>query len=54
MKKNLLSLKNPTQQQIQMNKTWHQNVRKILYYFFMNVCNLMTVHIQDVKSPKQA
>jgi hypothetical protein len=46
--------KNPTQQQIQANKTWHEKARKILYWFSMNVFDSMIVHIQDAKSPKQA
>ncbi len=46
--------KNPIQQQIQANKTWHEKVRKILYWLFVNVSNSMIVHIQDAKSPKQA
>jgi hypothetical protein len=45
--------KNPTQQQIQANKTWHEKASKILYWLFMNVSNSMIVHIQDAKSPKQ-
>ncbi len=28
---------NPTQQQIQANKTWHEKTMKILYQFSMNV-----------------
>jgi hypothetical protein len=47
-------LENPTQQQIQANKTWHEKVRKILYWLFVSVSDSMIVHIQDVKSPKQA
>jgi hypothetical protein len=47
-------LENPTQQQIQTNKTWHEKTRKILYWFFVSVSNSMIVHIQDAKSPKQA
>jgi hypothetical protein len=38
-------LENPTQQQIQANKTWHEIV---------SVSDSMIVHIQDAKSPKQA
>ncbi len=45
---------NPTQQQIQANKTWHEKARKVLYWLSMSVSNSMIVHIQDVKSPKQA
>jgi hypothetical protein len=47
-------LENPTQQQIQANKTWHEKVRKVLYWFSMNVSDSMIVHIQDAKSSKQA
>jgi hypothetical protein len=47
-------LENPTQQQIQANKTWHEKARKVLYWLFMNVSDSMIVHIQDAKSPKQA
>jgi hypothetical protein len=47
-------LKNPTQQQIQANKTWHGKTRKVLYWLSMNVSDSMIVHIQDAKSPKQA
>jgi hypothetical protein len=46
--------KNPTQQQIQANKTWHEKVRKILYWIFVSVFDSMIMHIQDAKSPKQA
>jgi hypothetical protein len=46
--------KNPTQQQIQANKTWHEKARKVLYCFFVSVFDSMIVHIQDAKSPKQA
>jgi hypothetical protein len=45
---------NPTQQQIQANKIWHEKVRKVLYWLSMNVSDSMIVHIQDAKSPKQA
>jgi hypothetical protein len=43
---------NPIQQQIQANKTWHEKIRKILYWLFLIVS--MIVHIQDAKSSKQA
>jgi hypothetical protein len=46
--------KNPTQQQIQANKTWHEKARKVLYWLSISVSNSMIVHIQDAKSPKQA
>jgi hypothetical protein len=46
--------KNPTQQQIQANKTWDEKARKVLYWLSMSVSNSMIVHIQDAKSPKQA
>jgi hypothetical protein len=45
---------NPTQQQIQANKTWHEKVRKILYWLSVSVSDSMIMHIQDAKSPKQA
>ncbi len=45
---------NPTQQQIQANKTWHEKTRKVLYWLSMSVSNSMIMHIQDAKSPKQA
>jgi predicted transposase YbfD/YdcC len=45
---------NPTQQQIQANKTWHEKARKILYWLSVSVSDSMIVHIQDAKSPKQA
>ncbi len=45
---------NPTQQQIQTNKTWHEKIRKILYWLFVSVFDSMIMHIQDAKSPKQA
>ncbi len=45
---------NPTQQQIQANKTWHEKARKVLYWLSMSVSDSMIVHIQDAKSPKQA
>jgi hypothetical protein len=44
----------PTQQQIQANKTWHEKIRKVLYWLSVSVSNSMIVHIQDAKSPKQA
>jgi hypothetical protein len=44
---------NPTQQQIQANKTWHEKARKVLYWLSMSVFDSMIVHIQDAKSPKQ-
>jgi len=47
-------LENPTQQQIQANKTWHEKTRKVLYWLFASVSNSMIVHIQDAKSSKQA
>ncbi len=46
-------LENPTQQQIQANKTWHEKARKVLYWFSMSVFDPIIVHIQDAKSPKQ-
>jgi hypothetical protein len=46
--------KNPTQQQIQVHKTWHEKTRKVLYWLSLSVSDSMIVHIQDVKSPKQA
>jgi hypothetical protein len=46
--------KNPTQQQIQTNKTWHEKARKVLYWLSMSVSDSMIMHIQDAKSPKQA
>ncbi len=46
-------LENPTQQQIQANKTWHEKVRKVLYWLSVSVSDSMIVHIQDAKSPKQ-
>jgi hypothetical protein len=45
---------NPTQQQIQANKTWHEKVKKVLYWLSVSVSDSMIVHIQDAKSPKQA
>jgi hypothetical protein len=45
---------NPTQQQIQANKTWHEKVRKVLYWLFVSVSDSMIVHIQHAKSLKQA
>jgi hypothetical protein len=53
-KKKPLLPENPTQQHIQANKTWHEKTRKVLYWLFVNVSDSMIVHIQDVKSPKQA
>jgi len=47
-------LENPTQQQIQANKTWHEKARKVLYWLSISAFDSMIVHIQDVKSPKQA
>jgi len=47
-------LENPTQQQIQANKTWHEKPRKVLYWLSMSVSDSMIMHIQDAKSPKQA
>ncbi len=44
---------NPTQQQIQANKSWHEKVRKVLYWLSVSVFDSMIVHIQDAKSPKQ-
>ncbi len=49
-----LLLENPTQQQIQANKSWHEKARKVLYWLFVSVSDSMIVHIQDAKSPKQA
>jgi len=43
-----------TQQQIQTNKTWHEKAKKIVDWLSMSVSNSMIVHIEDVKSPKQA
>jgi len=45
---------NPTQQQIQTNKTWHEKARKVLYWLSVSVSDSMIVHIQDAKLPKQA
>jgi len=47
-------LENPTQQQIQANKTWHEKTMKVLYWLSVSVSNSMIMHIQDAKSPKQA
>jgi hypothetical protein len=41
---------NPTQQQIQANKTWHEKARKVLYWLSVSVFDSMIVHIQDAKS----
>jgi len=49
-----LLLENPTQQQIQANKTWHEKPRKVLYWLSMSVYDTMIVHIQNANSPKQA
>jgi hypothetical protein len=46
--------KNFTQQQIQVDKTWHEKARKVLYWLSVSVFNSMIVHIEDAKSPKQA
>jgi predicted transposase YbfD/YdcC len=46
--------KNPTQQQIQVNKTWHEKARKVLYWLSVSMSDSTIVHIQDAKSPKQA
>ncbi len=46
--------KNPTQQQIQANKSWHEKARKVLYWLSVNVSDSMIMHIQNAKSPKQA
>jgi hypothetical protein len=43
---------NPTQQQIQANKNWHEKARKVLNWFSVSVSDSMIVHIQDAKSPK--
>jgi hypothetical protein len=45
---------NHTQQQIQANRTWHEKIRKVLYWLSMSVFDSMIMHIQDAKSPKQA
>jgi len=45
---------NPTQQQIQANKTWHEKIREVLYWLSVCVSDSMIVHIQDAKSLKQA
>jgi hypothetical protein len=37
--------KNPTQQQIQANKTWHEKGRKILYWRSVSVFDSMIMHI---------
>jgi len=36
-----LLLENPTQQQIQANKTWHEKEMKILYCLFVNVSDFV-------------
>jgi hypothetical protein len=46
--------KNPTQQQIHTNKTWHEKVRKVMYWLSVSVSDSMIVHIEDAKSPKHA
>ncbi len=46
-------LENPTQQQIQANKTSHEKTRKVLYWLCVCVYDSMIVHIQDAKSLKQ-
>jgi len=43
---------NPTQQQIQTNKTWHEKTRKVLYWLSVSVSDSMIMHIQDAKSSK--
>ncbi len=40
---------NPTQQQIQANKIWHEKARKVLYSLSVSVSDSMIVHIQDAK-----
>jgi len=45
---------NPTQQKIQANKTWHEKIKKVLYWLFVSVYDTMIVHIQEAKLPKQA
>ena len=47
-------LENPTQQQIQAYKTWHEKAKKVLYWRSVSESDSMIVHIQDAKSPKQA
>ncbi len=42
-------LENPTQQQIQANKTWHEKIRKVLYWLSVSNSNSMIVLIQDAK-----
>ncbi len=49
----LLLPENPTQQQIQTNKIWHEKGKKVLYWLSMSVFDSMIAHIQDTKSPKQ-
>ncbi len=45
--------KNPTQQQIQANKSWHEKARKVLYWFFVSVSDSMIVHIQMQNHPSK-
>jgi uncharacterized protein YegL len=50
--KELPFLENLTEQQIQVNKTWHEKTRKVLYWLSVSVSNSMIVHVQDAKAPK--
>jgi hypothetical protein len=52
--KEAVLLGNPTQQQIQANKTWNEKERKVLYWLFVSVSDSMIVHIQNGKLSKQA
>ncbi len=40
---------NPTQQQIQTNKTWHEKGNKVLYWLFVSMFDSMIMRIQDAK-----
>jgi len=51
--KEAILLGNPTQQQIQANKTWNEKERKVLYWLFVSVSDSMIVHIQNGKLSKQ-
>jgi hypothetical protein len=54
MRQNLLSQKTPHNNKFKPIKLGMKKTRKVLYWLSMSVSDSIIVHIQDVKSTKQA
>ena len=45
---------NPTPQQVQAFKAWHERASKVMYCLSISVTDVMIGHIQDAATPKDA